>query len=112
MGGPDGNVRGFRRRGICSHLGLGPFLRPLPGRWGQGGGGPESGDQDTISYPSRGRDLNLDLVHDVAERLLSATPNAQQRRKIFTSATMKPDRVVGGQRSQWHGQQHCLAQKT
>ena len=43
---------------------------------------------------SRGRDFNLILVHDVLDRSLSAMPNAQQRRKIFASATMKPDRVV------------------
>ena len=94
MGGPDGNIRGFRKLRICSHLGLGPFLRPLPGRWGQGRGGPESGNLDTLSYPSRGRDFNLNLVHDVLDRSLSAMSNAQQRRKIFASATMKPDRVV------------------
>ena len=70
------------------------FLRPLPGRWGQGRGGPESGDLDTLSYPSRGRDFDLNLVHDFADRSLSAMPSAQQRRKIFASATMKPDRVV------------------
>ena len=94
MGGPNANIRGFWRLRICSHLGLGPFLRPLPGRWGQGRGGPESGDLDTLSYPSRGRDFNLDLVQDVADRSLSAMPNAQQRRNIFASATMKPDLVV------------------
>ena len=94
MGGPEGNIRGFRKLRIRSHLGLGPFLRPLPGRWGQGRGGPESEDLDTLSYPSRGRDFNLNLVHDVLDRLLSAMPNAQQRRKIFASATMKPGAEV------------------
>ena len=128
MGGPDGNIRGFRRLGIGSHLGLGPFLRPLPGPWGHDGarwqessqaaegwpyswhlagsasidgsgpfkgrGGPEIGDLDTVSYPSRGRDFDLNLVHNFADRLLSAMPNAQQRRKTFVSATMKPDRRV------------------
>ena len=98
MGGPDGNIRGFRRLGICSNLGLGPFLRPLPGRWGQGRGGPESGDLDTLSYPSRGRDSNLNFVHDVADGSLSAIPIAQQRQKTFASATMKPDRMVGNRR--------------
>ena len=34
------------------------------------------------------------LVHDFAERSLSAMPSVQQRLKIFASATMKPDRVV------------------
>ena len=71
-------------------LGLGPFLRPLPGRWGQGRGGPESWDLDTLSYPLQGRDFNLGL----SDRSLSAMPNAQQRRKLFASATMKPDRMV------------------
>ena len=36
----------------------------------------------------------LNLVHDVLDRSLSAMTNAQQRRNIFASATMKPDRVV------------------
>ena len=31
-------------------------------------------DLDTLSYPSRGRDFNLNLVHDVLDRLLSAMP--------------------------------------
>ena len=51
-------------------------------------------DLDTLSYPSRGGDFNLSLVHDVLDRSLSAIANAQQRRNIFASATMKPDRVV------------------
>ena len=113
MGGPDGNIRGFRKLKIRSHLGLGPFSRPLPGRWGQGRGGPESGDLDTLSYPSRGRDFFLDLVHDFADRSLSAMPSAQQRRKIFASATMKPDRVVRsrgrsgmGSNIAWHRRHH------
>ena len=84
----------LRHPGICSHLRLGPFLRPLPGRWGQGRGGPEIGDLYTLSYPSWGGDFNLNLVHDVADRLLSAMRNAQQRRNIFASATMKQDGVV------------------
>ena len=71
-------------------LGLGPYLRPLPGRWGQGRGGPESCDLDTLSYPSRGSILNLEL----SDRSLSAMPNAQQRGKPFASATIKPDRMV------------------
>ena len=90
MGGPDANIREFRRLGIGSHLRLGPFLRPLPGRMGEGRGGHESGDLDTLSYPSRGRDS----VHDVADPSRSAMPSAQQRRKIFASATMKLDRMV------------------
>ena len=94
MGGPDWKVRGFRRLRSCSHLGFGPFLRPLPGRWGQGPGDPERWDLDTLSYPSRGRVFNFDLVRDVADRSLSAMPNAQRRRNIFASATIKPDRVV------------------
>ena len=94
MGDPDGNIWGFRKLTICSHLWLGPFLRPLPSRWGQGREVPESGDLDTLSYPSRGRDFNFNLVHDVLDRSLSAMLNAQQRRNNFASATMKPDRVV------------------
>ena len=94
MGGPDGNVREFWRLGDGSHLRLGPFLRPLPGRWGQGLGAPESGDLDTLGYPSRGRDFDLNSDHNFADRSLSAMPSAQHRRNIFTSATMKSDRRV------------------
>ena len=32
MGGPDRNLRGFRRVGICCHSGLALFLRPLSRR--------------------------------------------------------------------------------
>ena len=49
------------------HLGPGPFLPPLPGPWGQGRGGPEIWDLDTLSYPSRGKDFSSNLVHDFAD---------------------------------------------
>ena len=68
---------GFRRLGTGSHLGRGLFLRTLPGRWGKARGGPESGDLETLSYPSRGRDFDLNLVRDFADRSLSPMPSAQ-----------------------------------
>ena len=68
MGGSDRNIRGFLKLRICSHLGLGPFMRPLPRRWGQGRGGPEGGDLDTLSYLSWGTDFSLNLVHNVLDQ--------------------------------------------
>ena len=67
MGGPDRNVRGILRIGIGSHLVLGLLLRPLPGPWGQGRGGPKSGNLDTVSYLSPGRDFDLNLIHHLAD---------------------------------------------
>ena len=55
---------------------------------------PQTSNLDTLSHPSRERDLNLNLVHDVLDQSLSAMPKGQQRRNIFASGTMKPDRVV------------------
>ena len=72
----------FGNLGFVATWGLARFCGTCPCRWGQGRGGPESGDLDTLSYPSRGRDFNLNLVHDVLDRSLSAMPNAQQRQKF------------------------------
>ena len=55
---------------------------------------PQTSNLDTLSHPSWRRDLNLNLVHDVLDQSLSAMPKGQQRRNIFASGTMKPDRVV------------------
>ena len=113
MGGRDGNIRGFRKLRICSHLVLGPFWRPLPGRWGQGRGGPESGDLDTLSYPSRGRDFNLNLVHDVLIGQIAfrdAKRPTETKNVCLCYHETRPSGEEQG--SQWHGQLHCLAQKT
>ena len=89
--GPFGDFGNLR---FVATWGLARFCGPCPVNGVRAEEVPRVGTWTHSATPPRGRDFNLNLVHYVLDRSLSAMSNAQQRRKIYASATMKPGRVV------------------